>query len=147
MNDHVTNNEADFPLMWATGERQLRRPLMLPGGLSAVVAGAAMAVVGNSGSHASALESVRLSMPLGITLATFGVILLRAVVFGSVSQLKKNASALDSAGAGNRQSAIAGPAAAKRPVASELALLAELHAQGDPSAAVFDVAKLRVPGD
>ncbi|NYG15527.1 hypothetical protein BJ956_000046 [Arthrobacter psychrochitiniphilus] len=103
-----------------------------------------MAVLGNSGSHGSALESAHLPIPLGMTLTTLGVMVLGAYVFDRVSRRKKNGAASVSIDSGNHLLSNVGAAPAKRSIATELALLSELSSQGALSAAEFEAAKRRV---
>lgn len=113
----------------------------------AMLAGAAMAVVGNEASRSPAPDSSHLAIPLGLTAATLGAILPIAYLSGRFSQPAKREPA--PVGGVTARAPAKSPAKSmdRRSVAMDLALLSKLHSRGVLSQAEFDKAKKRVLGD
>ncbi|WP_373427007.1 SHOCT domain-containing protein [Pseudarthrobacter siccitolerans] len=133
MNDHAVSGGGY--LFEFRGKRPLRGTARWVTGAGLAVAGVAVAAIGTA-SHSF------LSMPLGIAVAVLGAILL-VLHAATRSQSKPG-----SAPARTRRHRIQNlhQENVKESVASELALLAELHAQGALTPEEFVAAKRRVLG-
>lgn len=134
MNQHAVSSE--MPGGYRLALRISRKWLRIVG-LCAIAAAVVIVILAN------ATEPFR--APLGIALAVVAITLLIAVsiespVSGKVADRRGNR-----AGAGNRRTPL-GRMWGRRPVAAELALLAELHAKGALSDEEFSLAKLRTLG-
>jgi hypothetical protein len=115
-----------------------RRSLRLAG-LCAVSAVAVVAALAN------ATEPFRI--PLGIALGVIAATLLIAYAFSRSSRREKPEPASTRAGRGGHRAMGLGRVRRKKSVASELALLADLHSRGALSAHEFTAAKRRTLGN
>lgn len=106
-------------------------------GLCAVVAGVIIAVLANT------TEPFR--TPLGIALGVLAITLLIAYAVNSSSRRHKLEPAATESRIGGHQ-AMVGKIRGKKSLAAELALLAELHANGALSDEEFSAAKRRILG-
>lgn len=133
MNEHALPTDAGGYLFAFS----IRRVALRVAGLCAVAAGAIIAVMAN------ATEPFRI--PLGIAMGVLAITLLSAYAFNRSSRRKKLEPAPTPAQTGWHQVTI-GKMRGKKSMASELALLAELHTKGALSHEEFSSAKRRVIG-
>ena len=134
MNDHALPTDAGGYIFAFS-----IRPVVLGmAGLCAVATGATIAVI------ATAAEPFRI--PLGIALGVLAITLLGAYAFTRSSRRKKLEAAPTPARPGWHRVTV-GKMRRRKSMASELALLAELHTKGALSHEEFSAAKRRVIGD
>ncbi len=134
MNEHAVPNDAGgYTFAFSISGRSFRIA-----GLYAVASAAVIAVLAN------ATEPFR--APVGIALGVLTVTLLTAFAFKRSSQRQKVARTPTQARTG-RHHVTVGKTRVEKSLASELALLADLHARGALSDAEFSAAKRRVLGD
>lgn len=135
MNEHAVSTEAGgYIFAFSISRMSLRIA-----GLCAVSAVVIVTVV------ASATEPFR--APLGIVLGVLAITLLIAYAFNRSSRRQKLEPAPTAARTGGHRVTVIGKMRGKRTLASELALLADLHSKGALSDEEFSAAKRRILRD
>jgi hypothetical protein len=134
MNQHAVSTDAEGYLF----AFNISRASLRIAGLCAVSAGVIIAVLANT------TEPFR--APLGIMMGVLTITLVIAYAFNRSSQRQKLGPGSTPSRAGGHQ-VTGGKARFKKSLASDLALLADLHAKGALSDAEFTAAKRRILGD
>jgi hypothetical protein len=135
MNEHAASRETGGFLFEFRGKRPLRETAQWVAGFGLSVAGVAIAVIGTAANS-------YLSMPLGIAITVLGVLVL--VTYALTKRRSRSWSAGATTARAPRTGVFRGRA--QQSLATELALLANLHSQGALSSDEFEAAKRRLLG-